>query len=194
MRTRWVRLAALTAGMGAVACEGTGRPSTDGTVSMEAMDPALTSFSAEALLSHIEALAHRAPGTAGEERTVRYLEAAFRSMNLAPGNPDGTYIQNVPLVGVTPRVTASLVLNGRTVPLQGVRDYIASSRRVVPEVSVENSEMVFVGYGVVAPEYGWDDYKDVDVTGKTIVMLINDPAVPHPDDPELDPTCSAARP
>jgi Zn-dependent M28 family amino/carboxypeptidase len=58
-----------------------------------------------------------------------------------------------------------------------VRDFIASSRRVTPEVKVENSDLVFVGYGVVAPEYGWDDYKDVDVTGKTIIMLVNDPAI-----------------
>jgi Zn-dependent M28 family amino/carboxypeptidase len=62
-------------------------------------------------------------------------------------------------------------------------DYVAVSRRLTPEIEVKDSEMVFVGYGVVAPEYGWDDYKDVDVKGKTIVMLINDPAVPDANDP-----------
>ncbi len=60
---------------------------------------------------------------------------------------------------------------------------MASSERLLPEVKAENSDVVFVGYGVVAPEYGWDDYKDVDVRGKTLLMLINDPAIPDPKDP-----------
>src|SRR5690606_23498024 len=97
-------------------------------------------------------------------------------------NPDGTYVQNVPLVSLLSDVSGSLSIGGRTIPLQGPRDFIASTRRVAPEVSVENSDLVFVGYGVVAPEYGWDDYKDVDVTGKTIVMLVNDPAIPSAGD------------
>jgi Zn-dependent M28 family amino/carboxypeptidase len=152
----------------------------DTPVTMEVMQPALDHFSEAGLLRRIEALAHdsmegRAPGTRGEERTVRYLESEFRRMGLAPGNPDGTYIQVVPLVSVTPQVTATLSIGGRAVALEGVRDFIASSRRVTPEVTVSNSDLVFVGYGVVAPEYDWDDYKDVDVTGKTIVMLVNDP-------------------
>jgi Zn-dependent M28 family amino/carboxypeptidase len=152
----------------------------DTPVTMEIMQPALDHFSEAGLLRRIEALAHdsmegRAPGTRGEERTVRYLESEFRRMGLAPGNPDGTYIQMVPLVSVTPQVTATLSIGGRMVALEGVRDFIASSRRVTPEVTVSNSDLVFVGYGVVAPEYEWDDYKDVDVTGKTIVMLVNDP-------------------
>src|SRR5438105_7154173 len=61
-------------------------------------------------------------------------------------------------------------------------DFVASSARLQPEIKVDNSDLVFVGYGVVAPEYGWDDYKGVDVRGKTILMLINDPAVPDPND------------
>jgi Zn-dependent M28 family amino/carboxypeptidase len=154
--------------------------SADTPVTMEIMQPALDHFTEAGLLRRIEALAHdsmegRAPGTRGEERTVRYLESEFRRMGLAPGNPDGTYIQMVPLVSVTPQVTATLSIGGRAVALEGVRDFIASSRRVTPEVTVSNSDLVFVGYGVVAPEYDWDDYKDVDVTGKTIVMLVNDP-------------------
>jgi Zn-dependent M28 family amino/carboxypeptidase len=162
-------------------------PAGDTPVTMERMQPALDHFSAESLLRRIEILSHdsmegRAPGTPGEERTVRYLEAEFRAIGLAPGNPDGTYIQNVPLVEITPRVTASLHVGGRTIPLQGVRDFIASSRRVTPEVTVQNSDLVFVGYGIVAPEYDWDDYKGIDVTGKTIVMLVNDPGYATQDD------------
>ena len=67
-------------------------------------------------------------------------------------------------------------VKGKKLPLTDKKDYIALSSRYVPEVDVKNSGIVFVGYGVVAPEYGWDDYKDVDVKGKTILMLINDPA------------------
>jgi Zn-dependent M28 family amino/carboxypeptidase len=172
---------------------------TDQPVSMETLQPALSSITADDLMRHIAALADdsmegRAPGTAGEERTVRYLEAELRRMGLQPGNPDGTYIQRVPLVGITPRVSATLHMDGQDVALEGTRDFIASSRRVTPEVSVANSDLVFVGYGVVAPEYDWDDYKDVDVTGKTIVMLVNDPAIPDPNDPaQLDSTMFRGR-
>jgi len=156
-------------------------------ISLESIQPALESITQQDLLRRIEVLSHdsmegRAPGGAGEERTVRYLESEFRSMGLAPGNPDGTYVQNVPLVGITSDVSANLRIGDRTIALEGPRDYIASTRRVTPEVRVEDSDLVFVGYGVVAPEYGWDDYKDVDVTGKTIVMLVNDPAIPSPSD------------
>src|SRR5512140_3637070 len=67
-------------------------------------------------------------------------------------------------------------------------DFVASSARLQPETKIDNSDLVFVGYGIVAPEYGWDDYKGVDVRGKTIVMLINDPPIPDPADPaRLDP-------
>lgn len=180
MPIRKVYLALPACGLLLAACGTADRAQPAAPITLEAMEPALVHMSGERLLQRIANLAHdsmegRAPGTIGEERTVRYLESEFRTMGLAPGNPDGTYVQDVPLVGLTPAVTASLRIGGETVALQGVRDYIASSRRVTPEVSVENSDLVFVGYGIVAPEYGWDDYKDVDVTGKTIVMLVNDP-------------------
>jgi Zn-dependent M28 family amino/carboxypeptidase len=181
MMMRTTRAAALLCALPLLACAASDRARTaDTPVTLEGMRPALDHFSSDALLRRIEVLSHdsmegRAPGTAGEDRTVRYLESEFRALGLAPGNPDGSYIQAVPLVSITPQVTASLVVDGRTIPLQGVRDFIASSRRVTPSVNVQNSDLVFVGYGVVAPEYDWDDYKDVDVTGKTIVMLVNDP-------------------
>jgi Zn-dependent M28 family amino/carboxypeptidase len=185
--SRAVVLVAVSA-LAAAGCGARDVQEADTPVTLESMAAGLESVTAEGLLRRIEALAHdsmegRAPGTRGEERTVRYLENELRGLGLAPGNPDGTYVQAVPLVGITPRVRAALVIGGRDVPLQGVRDYIASSRRVEAEVRVDNSELVFVGYGVVAPEYDWDDFKDVDVTGKTIVMLVNDPAIPDPADP-----------
>jgi Zn-dependent M28 family amino/carboxypeptidase len=187
-------LAALAAAaMAATACAGGDEAATaeDTPVTMEAMQPALASITAEDMMRRTSAIADdstegRAPGTPGEDKTVRYLEAEFRAMGLAPGNPDGTYVQQVPLVGIRPQVTASLTINGRNVPLQAPRDFIANSRRVVPEVNVNNSDLVFVGYGIVAPEFGWDDYKDVDVTGKTIVMLVNDPPITVANDTVLD--------
>jgi Zn-dependent M28 family amino/carboxypeptidase len=187
-------LAALSAVSVAACGEGTSRPAEpDAPLTIELMEPALGSVTSEDLLRRTEVLAHdsmegRAPGTPGEAKTVRYLIEEFQRLGLAPGNPDGTYVQNVPLVGSTAEVTSSLQLGGRTFPLRGRDEYIASTRRVREEVRVEDSELVFVGYGVVAPEYGWDDYKDVDVTGKTIVMLINDPAIPlATDSTQLDP-------
>jgi len=171
--------------LGLAACAGgdADTAATDVAVTTEAMQPALASITAEDILRRTAVLADdsmegRSPGGAGEERTVRFLESEFRAMGLAPGNPDGTFIQNVPLVSIRSQVEGSLTIAGRTVALEGERDFIASTRRITPEVKVENSELVFVGYGVVAPEYGWDDYKDVDVRGKTIVMLVNDPPIP----------------
>src|ERR1035437_11040153 len=77
---------------------------------------------------------------------------------------------------------------GRTLSLEYPDDFIANSRHGRPETKVENSDVVFVGYGVVAPEYGWDDYKGLDVRGKTLVMLVNDPPVVDPANPsKLDP-------
>ncbi|MEE8146112.1 MAG: hypothetical protein V3T24_00790, partial [Longimicrobiales bacterium] len=149
----------------------------------------LESITADGLLAHIDVLASdefegRGPGTPGEELTVAYLTEQLRDLGLEPGNPDGTYIQEVPLVGLTPEITdASFVVGDEAVRMEGKTDFVGYTQRVVPEISIEDSEIVFVGYGVVAPEYGWDDFKDVDVAGKTLLMLVNDPAIPDPDDP-----------
>jgi Zn-dependent M28 family amino/carboxypeptidase len=123
----------------------------------------------------------RAPGSAGEEKTVAFLVERFKQLGLKPGNPDGTYIQNVPLVGITSDPKLSFALDGQTLALENVNEFVGPSSRLTPEVATKDSEVVFVGYGVVAPEYGWDDYKGVDVKGKTVVMLINDPPVTKAD-------------
>ncbi|HLL14057.1 MAG TPA: M28 family metallopeptidase [Pyrinomonadaceae bacterium] len=152
------------------------------------LKPALDTINANDIMTHTRTLSSdeyegRGPGTRGEELTVKYLTEQYQRLGLKPGNPDGTYVQKVPLVGFTGAARASFTSNGKTIDLKFPTDYVAVSRRFVPESKVENSDVVFVGYGVVAPEYGWDDYKGVDVKGKTIVMLINDPAVPDASDP-----------
>ncbi len=151
------------------------------------LKPALDTINTDDIMRHTKTLSSdeyegRGPGTKGEELSVKYLTEEFKRMGLKPGNPDGTYLQKVPLVGMKADSKLSLDVGGKQTDLKFPDDYVAVSRRFVPEVKVENSDVVFVGYGVVAPEYGWDDYKGVDVTGKTIVMLVNDPAVPDPTD------------
>ena len=127
----------------------------------------------------------RGPGTPGEEKTVAYLTEQFRAMGLKPGNPDGTFVQNVPLVGFqATEVRGSFQAGGKTIALEFPKNFVGVSRgRAGEQPQVDDSEVVFVGYGVVAPEYGWDDYKGVDVRGKTLVMLVNDPPFPIPTTP-----------
>lgn len=160
-----------------------GATGADGVPDVSTVDPARNAITADGMMRHIAVLAHdslegRAPGGVGEARTVRYLESQFKALGLAPGNPDGTYIQQVNLVGITSRPFGTFTRNGEAKRLAFPRDYVVGTRYPVPTVGVANSELVFVGYGVTAPEFDWDDFKDVDVRGKTIVMLVNDPPVP----------------
>ena len=138
-------------------------------------------INAETLLTEIEVLASdefegRAPGSRGEEKTLAYLTEQFSALGLAPGNPNGTWIQNVPLVGITPQPDDVLTVtkDGNTRTLEPGADYVAVTKHVVDEVAVD-AEFVFVGYGAVAPEYDWDDFGDVDVEGKILLFLVNDP-------------------
>ena len=137
---------------------------------------------APSLLADITMLASdsflgRGPGTPGEDRTVEFLEREFRSIGLEPGNPDGTFIQKVPLVGITPDPTTELTVakGSQRRTLRFKSDVVAWTKHVTDSVSIANSELVFVGYGVEAPEFEWDDYKGADLAGKTLVMLVNDP-------------------
>jgi Zn-dependent M28 family amino/carboxypeptidase len=138
-------------------------------------------ISTERLMEHIKTLSSdefggRAPGSEGEEKTVAYLTEEFEEMGLAPGNPDGTYVQKVPLVGIASTKDSHVLLvdDGAAEELAPGLGYVAWTKRVVEDVAVEG-DLVFVGYGVVAPEYEWDDYKGLDVRGKVLVMLVNDP-------------------
>lgn len=132
------------------------------------------------LLKHTRMLASdefegRGPGTPGEDKTVAYLIEQYRRIGLEPGNPDGTFIQQVPLIGIRSQVTGSLQAGPKKIALTPLQDFVGVSRPQQETNAVKDSGIVFVGYGVVAPEYNWDDYKGVDVKGKTLLMLINDP-------------------
>lgn len=119
----------------------------------------------------------RGPGSVGEDRTVEYLEREFRAAGLQPGNPDGSYVQNVPLVGITgdPGMVLTVAGGGRPVALRYRDEFVAWSRHVTDSVRVAGSELVFIGYGTQAPEFNWDDIKGTDLRGKTLVVLVNDP-------------------
>lgn len=118
----------------------------------------------------------RAPGSPGEERTVEYIRAQMQRIGLQPGNGD-SYFQDVPMVETTADPSTRLVLesDGRRTELAFGTDMVVGTRTGQPQVKIEGSEMVFVGYGVDAPERGWNDYAGQDWTGKTVVMFVNDP-------------------
>jgi Zn-dependent M28 family amino/carboxypeptidase len=154
---------------------------------------AWNAITAGGLLKHIRILASdefegRAPATPGEQKTVDYIVGACRAMKLSPGNPDGTYIQNVKLWGITSGGgEISIKSGGSAFPLT-VADYRVSSSQPKSSIEIPESSIVFIGYGIVAPEYSWDDYKGIDVKGKAVVVLVGDPPIPDPNDPsKLDP-------
>jgi Zn-dependent M28 family amino/carboxypeptidase len=134
-----------------------------------------------AFADHVRVLASddflgRKPGTPGEDKTVSYLIEHFRKLGLKPGNGN-SYVQQVPLVQITAGADATLSATGPggTRNLVFGKDMVIWTKRAVPEVQIAHSELVFVGYGIVAPEYSWNDYANLDVHGKTVVLLANDP-------------------
>ena len=145
--------------------------------------PATFAISGDRMLADIRTLSSdefqgRGPGTKGEDLSIAYVEKQFRDAGLEPGNPDGTYLQNVPLVGIRPDPSMELTFSGHGATLREKYrdDFIALTTRTDPTVKLDG-DLVFVGYGVQAPEYSWDDFKGVDVKGKVLVVLINDPPV-----------------
>ena len=141
----------------------------------------------DGLLEHIKVLGSdkfegRAPGTHGEDLSVEYITTQSKKLGLKPGNPNGAYTQEVPFAGIFTSPTAAFTVKDSRMELRPAIDFVAFTQRITPTVEVRQSDMVFVGYGVVAPEYGWDDFKGMDVKGKTLVFLINDPPVPDPND------------
>ncbi len=166
-----------------IACQGPSEAPAPSAASDVANAPSavVAGISVDTLLAAIERLASdefegRAPGSPGETLTVAYLTDQFQALGLDPGNPNGTWVQNVPLVGITPADgdTMTITGGGQSREYQPGVDYVAYTKRVVDEVEID-AEFVFVGYGAVAPEYDWNDFKDVDVTGKILLFLVNDP-------------------
>jgi Zn-dependent M28 family amino/carboxypeptidase len=145
---------------------------------------ALKAFSKSAMAAHDRFLASdqlegRGPGTRGDQLAVQYIAAQFKSYGLEPAGDNGTYYQRVPLLGLTTdRATTSLSFTKGGAPVIGPlkieEDYVGQDKAQVPHDMLD-SDVVFVGHGVVAPEYKWDDYKGLDTRGKTLVMLVDDP-------------------
>ena len=124
----------------------------------------------------------RLPGTKGEQLTVEHLVAQFKAAGLEPGNPDGSWTQKVSLVGLTPAPTGLTVKKGGTTrEFKPHAEVVGFSKHVAPDAKIENSELVFAGYGVQAPEFNWDDFGGLDVRGKTLIVLVNDPPVSKAD-------------
>ncbi len=123
-----------------------------------------------------DAFEGRAPGSAGEEKTIAFLTERFKAAGLKPGNGD-SWVQEVPLVEITGKDFAPLAITGKGAPLsfQYGKDWVGATYREEAETKIDASELVFVGYGINAPEKGWNDYAGLDVKGKTVVILVNDP-------------------
>lgn len=118
----------------------------------------------------------RKPFTNGETKVINYLKTQFSAMGLKPGNGD-SYFQEVPMVEIKSTPASPLVFSGANgqVSAKYLDEFVAATRRVQDQVSLSNSPVVFAGYGIVAPEYGWNDYAGLDVKGKTVIVMINDP-------------------
>jgi Zn-dependent M28 family amino/carboxypeptidase len=147
----------------------------------QSLAPAMESIQAEELAKNVQILASdefegRGINSVGEEKTINFLREEFEKLGLKPGNGQ-SFFQEVPVVRIAadPDTRLTIASEKRSSFLSYGDEFVALTLRVVPEVSLRNSELVFVGYGIVAPEYNWNDYQGIDVHGKTVVMLINDP-------------------
>lgn len=170
---------ALAALLSLAACGGSGDASkTAATAIPDVTVPDLSLETLQAVTKELSSDAYegRAPGTAGEEKTVAYIIKQYEAAGLKPGN-NGSWTQDVPLVEITAKNATPLSFTGGKTPVtaQYAKDYVAFSYRVQPKTEIKDSDVVFVGYGINAPEKGWNDYAGLDVKGKTVVVLVNDP-------------------
>ncbi|WP_282110862.1 M28 family metallopeptidase [Shewanella algicola] len=150
--------------------------------------PISVSFDEQRFRSDIKTLSSdkfegRAPTTLGEKLTLDYLSAAFKEMGLS-GAVNGSYLQPVPMVSYTASEQQQVSLAG--IDLQYRQDVVLGSRHDNNQVSIKNAPLVFVGYGINAPEYNWNDYQDLDMKGKIAVILVNDPGFAHPDEQKFN--------
>lgn len=122
-----------------------------------------------------DSLQGRKPFTIGEEKTIRYLSSEFKKLGLEPGN-NGSYYQDVPMVEITSKAAGDMQISGKSnLTLKPYTDFVAGTRQEKETIDLKNSPLVFAGYGIVAPEYHWNDYAGLDVKGKTVIVLVNDP-------------------
>jgi Zn-dependent M28 family amino/carboxypeptidase len=183
----------VSAAVMAACSDGPSSPPSGAGASAASTPPAITSmptFEIAPLLERTKALSAdqyegRAPGSKGEELTVAYLEQEFKKLGLQPGNTDGTYVQKVPLVGITGKNTQPLTIakGAEKQVFKWSDEVVAWSKHVADSAAIRDSDVIFAGYGVTAPEFNWDDFKDVDVKGKTIIVLVNDPQIAEASDP-----------
>ncbi len=125
----------------------------------------------------------RGPGTRGDLLAQQYIVSQFAQMGLQPAAPGGSWIQEVPMVGLTTRPPATIDFQSgdQTLTLNNSDDFIVTCGQAKAEAVIRDKEIVFVGYGIQAPEFDWDDFRDVDVRGKILLVMNNDPA----DDPDM---------
>ncbi|OYX23610.1 MAG: peptidase M28 [Algoriphagus sp. 32-45-6] len=118
----------------------------------------------------------RMPFTEGEKLTTSFLEQEFKTLGLEPGNGD-SYFQDVPMVSIISRPAEQMEFKGKSksLTIEGLKDFVIWTQRTDSLVEIKDAEVVFAGFGIVAPEYGWNDYKNLDVKGKIVVVLVNDP-------------------
>ncbi len=140
-------------------------------------EKAYNSIDSDTFASHVKVMSSdefggRAPDTEGEQKTINYMVQHFKTLGLKPGNGD-SYTQAVPLVSVESKPTIDLSIGD--IEFEYRKDFVANSSQLKDAVAVKDSDVVFVGYGIVAPEFDWNDYAAVDVKGKTVVILVNDP-------------------
>lgn len=147
------------------------------------LESALAKIEARNIAAHLDQLASdefagRAPGTPGETLTIGYLAAQLSQLGLKPGNPDGTYFQKVPMVGYRSVPTMEIEAGGKTLALEYLEDFVHDRVALRANASIKDAEVVFAGYGISAPAYGWDDYKNIDVRNKLVIVLGGEPPGP----------------
>ena len=165
-------LLCLSAAAGRLTAQGPASPGSPATRVAHALDPRLVRAHLEFLAD--DALEGRAPGTRGGATAAKYIATQFERLGLEPAGDSGTYFQRVPIIALTPE--PALTVAGATTPLAWKTDYVMWSMRNDSLVQT-HGDAVFVGYGIVAPEYGWNDYAGTDVKGKIVVTLVNDPGL-----------------
>lgn len=170
-------LLTLAFGIGLASCQS----GADRSAPVEIDSLALNAISEESLVQHVKVLSSddflgRKPFGPGDTLTVNYIEQQFKDLGLAPANGD-SYFQDVPMAEVTSEPNERLTFETPegAMTINFLDDYVIGSRQLTPEINIPETDVVFAGFGIVAPEYDWDDYAGLDAEGKTVIVMVNDP-------------------